>query len=358
MFQFMWNTSENGTNVLIGKFKDFLHTVVPTGTQNRLDTSDAVAEEPYDARMPWYLGDNEPLSLAMRFAWTSDKADIPDLAARRRATDVPVILAPYLAPTHRKRAIEKGWSYWDATGNVRIQHTDPLISIERHGASRNPESSLEPDRLLSLKGVAASRVVEHVLADPSATTVRSLAQASGVGLGTVSRVISLLRYENLLETPGGHGVRAQDPQALAERLAEDYQFQRSNGAKRYFSPLGRAGVPMALRRNSQDFAVTGLQGAADYLAGAGLQTPLPPSDLWLYVDDARAAVKAAQLEPDPRHGDIWIAEAPWMFAGQHYYASGTPRASAWRIVCDLLSYPGRHAAVGEAVIDQVLERRR
>ena len=100
---------------------------------------------------------------------------------------------------------------------------------------------MREDRLESLKGRGAARVVEYLLTNGSTTGPRDLVRnmhdpdhddPDSVGVATASRVITLLREENLFEPTGGGAIIVKDRTALARRLVEDYSFVRSNRARR------------------------------------------------------------------------------------------------------------------------------
>ncbi|WP_430867855.1 hypothetical protein [Demequina aurantiaca] len=349
-----------GTSALLDDFMAAIHTFVPRG-QIRGTVHPATfpsgADTGVDAIVQWTLG---------RYDLQFDVEIKLDAAASRALTPIsdysderiPVVIARYLSPVDRRRIMSGGWSYWDSTGNVLIQHAEPLIRIERDGAQRSPEPAERDDRLVSLKGRGAARVVEYLLTNGSTTGPRDLARNTldGVGVATASRVLTLLREENFFEPTGGGATTVRDRTALARRLVEDYSFVRSNRAKRYFSPMGREGALMALRSKGAEIAATGLQGATEFLADNNMRASLPTSDLWLYAKDRREVERVAQLEPDSRNGNIWVADAQWMFTTSDYFmAPAGTRAYPWRIAFDLLSYTGRHTQAGEDLIQRAGE---
>lgn len=358
LFHMMRNNTLFGTSALLDDFMKAIRTFVPSG-QIRCSvhspTLPNVADAAVDAIVPWRLGSHElefEVEIGLRTA-----APRPLQAPSERPKEkIPVVIARYLSPVDRRRIMSNGSSYWDSTGNVLIQHAEPLIRIEREGAQRSPEPAEREDRLESLKGRGAARVVEYLLTTGGATGPRDLARntSHGVGVATASRVLTLLREENFFEPTGIGGAVVRDRTALAHRLAEDYSFVKTNRAKRYFSPMGREGALMALRSKGIQVAVTGLQGAAEFLADEDMMASLPTSDLWLYANDRREVERTAQLEPDSRNGNIWVADAPWMFETHNFYtAPAGTRAYPWRIAFDLLSYTGRHAQAGEGLLSRL-----
>lgn len=363
LFHMTRNTPLFGTSALLDDFMAAIHTFVPSGQIGctvHSPTFPGSTHTGVDAIVPWTLG-----SYDLRFAvevrlGTAAPRPLPPTSQRSKEM-IPVVIARYLSPAERRRIVAGGSSYWDSTGNVLVQHADPLIRIEREGAQRSPEPTEREDRLESLKGRGAARVVEYLLTSGSTTGPRDLVRTTqeGVGVATASRVLALLREENFFEPTGAGAIMVKDRAALARRLVEDYSFVRSNRAKRYFSPMGREGALMTLRSKGIGVATTGLQGASEYLAGGDIRPTLPPNDLWLYAADAREVGRAAQLEPAPRDGDIYVSDAPWMFETHDYYAAPVGnRAYPWRIAFDLMSRHGRHAQAGEDLLAELVRTAR
>lgn len=364
------NTGLSGTHALLDDFMAAVHTFVPrSGITCTVHSPTYPTKDDggIDAIVPWTLGTHQ-LEFAVEMRVTSSASRANRLRPKSEEDTIPVVIARYLSPTERRRIGEQGSSYWDSTGNVLIQHAEPLIRIERDGAQRSPEPTDREDRLESLKGRGAARVVEYLLTSGGTTGPRDLVRnmrdpehddPDSVGVATASRVLALLREENFFEPTGGGAIIVKDRTALARRLVEDYNFVRSNGAKRYLSPLGREGALMALRRDGADVAVTGLQGATEYLAGKNMRPTLPTSDLWVYAADVRTVAKVAQLEPAPRDGDIYVADAAWMFETHDYYAAPVgKRAYPWRIAFDLMSRDGRHAQAGADLLAELMRTAR
>ena len=364
------NTALFGTSALLDDFMTAIHTFVPIGQIGCTVHSPTFPGSTYkgvDAIVPWTLGSHDLQFAVEARLGTAAPRPLPPTSQRTNER-IPVVIARYLSPADRRRIVSEGSSYWDSTGNVLIQHAEPLIRIEREGAQRSPEPTEREDRLESLKGRGAARVVEYLLTSGSTTGPRDLVRSmrdprfddpDSVGVATASRVITLLRDEKFFEPTGGGAIVVKDRTALARRLIEDYSFVRSNRAKRYFSPMGRECALTTLRSKGISAAVTGLQGAAEYLAGKDMRPTLPPNDLWLYAADARQVERFAQLESAPRDGDIYVADAPWMFDTHDYYPAPVGhRAYPWRIAFDLMSRDGRHAQAGEDLLAELVRTAR
>ena len=351
MFHIMRNTTPFGTRDLVGRFMEALRTAIPFGIENRVDAADwrAGAGEPGAAAVvPWTV-DGARISLALTvLVEPPTRAPAPPPASRRGG-ETRVIVSTYLSPSVQAALDQEGWSYWDSTGNMSLLIREPLITVRREGARRNPEPSSESRALGSLKGRAASQVLVHLLTSGGGTTVRDISRQLKVGLGTVSRVVSLLRDENLFEPTGGGPIVLDDRIAVAHRWAEDYNFAKTFKARRYYSRLGDQSAVDRITRSGVNYAFTGLRVSSAWFAANDRTSPLPADDAWVYTDDAAALIKEADLAPDARRGSIWVAETDVFLPGREGTSGITAERQVvpWRAVGDLLSTPGRHAAAGD-----------
>tara|TARA_B100000378_G_scaffold275768_1_gene272409 strand:+ start:198 stop:1256 length:1059 start_codon:yes stop_codon:yes gene_type:complete len=261
---------------------------------------------------------------------------------------VNMLVAPFLSPPVRDELERCGWSYWDATGNMRIRSAEPAVWIDRAGASRNPDPGVSAgaQRLRSLKGKAASEVVVQLLNVGNAASVRELARDTGAGVGTVSRVIELLRADEVVDVGSG-GIGVPDRVALARRWARDYGFESTFKPARYVSLLGEDVALNRLGRSGLRFAVTGSRAASAEFALRGRVAPLPVTGVWLYTDDVESVERAMDLAPD-RRGNILVADGEFLGDGREgAQDTDPPIARSWRIIGDLLAAGGRLTAMGE-----------
>ncbi len=331
-----------------------LHYVTPRGVGNSVSLptwEHGVGDRRVDARVEWSIGGRPfTLNLEVNLA-AKNLAGFPLPLEQLPHADrsIPVFIAPFLSPGTRARLEELGWSYWDATGNLLLFCREPFLHIRSAGAERDPSPAAEPRPLATLKGRATSEVMVRLLTDGGGTSVRDLARWTKVGLGTVSRVVALLREENFLEATGGGPIVLTDRVDVARRWAEDYRFAKTFGAKRYYSRLGDEAAVDRIKKSGVGYAFTGLRVASAWFALQKQVSPLPASDVWLYTDDIPSLVREADLSPDPRRGSIWVAESDLFRPGRETTSgiAAEHQVVPWRAVGDLLSTPGRHAAVGE-----------
>ncbi len=346
----MRDTTEYGTKDLVDRFMSDLRTLVPAGTVNRLQL--LASDEAVDARVRWDVGSTST-ELALEVQVNPPAAPPPHI--HRGGRGVPVLIAPFLSRRVREDLEASGRSYWDATGNTWLFSQKPVLVIRRDGAAKdpNPPSLNTPTRLRSLKGQATSEVIVGLLANQGrASTVRDFARERRLPVATVSRVFALLRDENFLEPTGGGPIVVRDRLSLARRWAEDYSFAKSFHARRYYSILGPQRAAERLRTSEIPYAVTGVQAAQAWLGEQGVAAALPNTELWLYTSDVEQVEKLADLAPAPRDGTILIAAADFLPREPSWRQSdGTPTATPWRTVGDLLSWHGRQAAIGETLAD-------
>ncbi len=111
-----------------------------------------------------------------------------------------LVTAPFLSPRTRELLKAAGASYADATGNVWLAVERPGVLVELEGARKDPGRTSRP--LASLKGPDAARVVRALCDVGPPYGVRRLAGIAAAAPASVSRVVSLLEREALLERGG------------------------------------------------------------------------------------------------------------------------------------------------------------
>lgn len=295
-----------------------------------------------DAELQWTVGDTDVrLSVDVKLH-SIHGADVPTLQ-RDRGEGIVVLIAPFISPRAQDELEAAGWSFWDSTGNLLLTATDPVLLVRQRGATKDPHPApARSTRLQTLKGRASSEVIVALLKAGRAASVRDLARENGLPLGSVSRVISLLRDENLLKPTGGGPIVLSDHTAVARRWAEDYSFARTFKPKRYFS---LAGDELALRRIAESgvlYGVTGVESAQNWLG----RPVLASREHWLFSENVKALTEAADLVPDPRDGRIVVAEAPFLGREGTRWSEGVNYVTPWRAVGDLLSAGGRLTSTG------------
>lgn len=356
MFHFMRNVFVSGTSALIDGFIAALESVGARSVVVERQTGG----NGVDAEVRGQFGSvSLVLDAEVKLTPPRTRAEVGALPSVQSGS-VPVIVAPFLSPAVRDELARAGWSYWDATGNMRISSDDPAVWIDRVGALRDPEPRVDgPQRLRSLKAKAVSQVIVQLLSAGRTASVRELARETGTGLATASRVVDLLREEDLLKNTGGGPILVADRLTLAQRWARDYGFEMTFKPARYFSLLGEEIAVDRVQGSGLNYALTGTRAAAIEFEDAGRVAPLPASGIWLYTDDVTGVERAMELAPD-RRGNILVARCGFLTEDEGYSTIGGSRprriARPWRIVGDLLGAGGRLAAVGEELAHEVIQR--
>ena len=351
----MRNNEDYGTLDLVERFIKALRTYVPRGTLNRIDYARS-DDSSWDAAIHWDVAD-ATVELAIEVKRGGARVD-PNRLPVRSDSAIPVLVAPFLSRSERRELEDNGWSYWDSTGNTLLLSYEPVIVVRHEGDHKNPDPELKPpSKLRSLKGPTASEVMVGLLQNGGQTSsIRDFAREHKLPLGTVSRVVSLLRDENFVEPTGGGPVILTDRLDVLRRWAEDYSFKRTFQAKRYFS---LSGPDLVLRRFADSgiqYAVTGVRAAQEWLADSGQQAGLPVTETWVYVADLKQAERAADLTTDVRQGQILVAECEFLDREFSRRVGDIRYVAPWRTAADLASAGGRLASVGEEVANDLIWR--
>lgn len=351
----MRNMTVYGTNDLIDRFMSALRDLGPRDTLNEVTLAKTEPKDGADASIRWRVaGESFALILDVSVSPTTTNY-APALTSLNRG-ELLVVIAPFVPRAAQEQLERRGLSYWDPTGNLLLQSRSPFLWIKQQGSNRNPSPEPKESALQSLKGRSASEVMVRLLNAGGAATVRDLARESGASLGTVSRVVTLLRNEDLLEPTGGGPIVVSDPLRLVRRWAEDYSFERTFKAKRYFSILGSGTALERIRESNTNYAITGLAAQALWYEEDARIAPLPSSELWLYTDDVGRIEKVADLVPDDANGTIMVAQADFFGTDrENYRPVGNNRTAwPWRVVGDLLSRSGRYAAAGSDFAEELI----
>lgn len=261
------------------------------------------------------------------------------LAQLRQVQGNPLVAAPFLSPTLRNMLADRGISYADATGNLRLVADRPGIVLERQGATKDPWPA--DDTLQSLRGRAAGRAVRALIDFPTPYGVRDLAKRASVPLGSLSRTLALLDREGLV-TRGVHGnVVDLDWEQALRRWTRDYEFARSNRLAYYLEPRGLSAVEQKLADAKWPYAVTGASAAQRF-------APIAPArQIAVYVEDVIRSAEALRLRPSEAGANVVLAEPydPVVFE-RTKTRDRLSVVAASQLAADLLTGPGREPSEG------------
>jgi hypothetical protein len=258
--------------------------------------------------------------------------------------DAALVMTRFLTPRTSEMLKGLGFSYADATGNLRISTRRPAIFIELSGASENPWVEARSQR--SLKGSGSAAVVRALLDFRPPYKLRDLAEKAGLALGTASRVVNLLAEEALLTRSDRGSIETVDVGKVVGRWAEDYGMLESNSAAFFLEPRGPKVTLSRLQQYEGRAAVT-----ASF--AAFLRAPVAtPALLAVYVDQVDKAARQLDLRPAPSGGNVVLLRAPFDLPFVRSWSDqGVEYAALSQVAADLLTSPGRGPSEGEALVE-------
>lgn len=315
------------------------------GTQPRLD-----------ARAELIRPGAPPIILAVE-AQRSGSATLSTIMGRLRdlqtGTRLPVLfVSDYIGPALRRALAEADLNYLDATGWVRISLAKPLVFISNQGAAKAPRrrASTATSRL---DGLATSRIIRTLVDVDPPVGVRELASDAAVSPGTVSKLLSTLTAESIIERDDSGRVATINRPALLERWTQDYSFEGTNPSVTYFiAPRGLSRAVDALA-SCPDATLTGSLAARRLLPDD--VTPVVPLRLLaLYSPDPASTGAALDLLPSDRAtANVIIARPQDPTIVAESTDERTRLAPLGLVLADLLTLPGR----GSAEADQLMSAR-
>jgi len=261
------------------------------------------------------------------------------LAQLSGAEGRPVVAAPFLSPTLQGTLTDRGVSYADTTGNLRLIADEPGLFVERRGATKDPWPA--DDMLRSLRGRGASRALRALVDFRPPYGVRELAKRSSVPLGSLSRSLNLLDHEGLVSRGDRGEVVDLDWQRAIRRWAQDYEFARSNQVSYYLQARGLAALTGKLTEATWRYALTGAAAAQRF-------APIAPArQVALYVEDVDRVAERLRLRPADAGANVVLAEPfdPVVF-DRTTVRDGLRVVAASQLAVDLLTGTGREPSEG------------
>lgn len=255
----------------------------------------------------------------------------------------PLLTSRWLSKQLRNRLIAEDVDYLDTTGNARLSVDSPGLYIEAVGAPKNPWPA--DKALQSLKGARTARAVRALLDFAPPYGVRALAEKAQSSGATLSRVISLLEKEGLVERSETGAVTDLDWVGTIRRWAEDYSVVASNSAFSFLAPRGVSAVKEALRSKRTGYAATGSLAAYEFEATA------PARLASVYVPDATAAARELDLRESETGVNVRLLE-PYdrVVFMRSVDRAGLTLVNPTQLAVDLLTGPGREPSEGEALL--------
>lgn len=259
---------------------------------------------------------------------------------------VPLVVSRYLSESVRRWLDDRGISHLDATGNLRVLSSDPVVYLRDRGADQDPWRLPGRPRG-TLKGPPAARVV-RALADLRAPLpISVLVARSGASTGAAYRVLEFLEEEALI-TRGARGlVETVRWRPMLERWSQDYSFQQDSTVVRYLEPRGVTALLTKLAKLTEPigYAVTGSLAARRLAPYADARLAM------VYASDLAAFADTLGLrEVDAGANVLLGTPASDVVFDRTTVVDGVVYAAASQVAVDLLTGSGRNPAEGQELL--------
>jgi hypothetical protein len=292
--------------------------------------------------------DGKKASLIFEVKQQLQPRQVPQLAEQLRQFQQPnLVVSPYLSPAVCERLVEAGLNYLDLTGNAWLALRKPGLFIRTQGASVDPNPKTRPSR--SLRGDKAGRIVRALIGSKTPPGVRELAERTDIDAGYVSRVLSLLDKEALVERDQGRLSRVDWPRLL-RRWAEEVPLDSRGVQTLCLEPRGFADLKKKLRESELTYALTGTLAIQN-------TAPIAPARLAVvYVADAERVLKELMLRRQDAGANVMLIEpSDFSLFTEAIKLDGDLCVPLAQAAADLLTSPGRGPAEAEELITWMTE---
>lgn len=214
---------------------------------------------------------------------------------------IPLLAVPYMGEAARELCAEAGLAWLDLSGNAQIVVPDIFYQNLGH-----PNRYRRPGRPASAFGRKGSRVARLLLMEPPrALSQREIASRTSLNEGHVSRVVSKLLADGLVDR-GDDGISVADRGMLLDAWRDDYGFDRHSVIWGHIPSSGGGSLirllAESLDRVGSPYAATALPAAWLWVRHAGFRLatvylPSPPS---------MALRSDLGFREEPRGANTWL----------------------------------------------------
>ncbi|MFE2337297.1 helix-turn-helix domain-containing protein [Streptomyces coelicoflavus] len=264
-----------------------------------------------------------------------------------------LVMAPWVSLKTQELLRAHGISYLDLTHNVWIRADRPAIFIYTEGQTRAPRTASQSSSAVTLSGSKAERLV-RILADVRPPYRASdLAQATGLSLAYVSRLLGALE-DQLLIRRDGRTIRTVNWQGMLRARAEHSNLLNLNPYSGFIAPNGtnylldQLNDPFVSRHL---LAITGSYAArevAPLSVGGQLMIYIRPDHFSDELVDHLGLLEVKQ------QADVLFLDAhDSVVFRRSRLVDGLRHVALSQLALDCLSGPGRLPAEGEAVLERM-----
>lgn len=277
---------------------------------------------------------------------------VVDALSARRVRDgeiaqEQIAVTRYVTPYLQELLREQGIGYVDVTGNVWLQNTMPGLFIYTQGATKNPWPTKYST---TLRGTKAGHLVRALVGTQPPLGIRELARLSGANPGYVSRLVSYLDEQAMLERNDHGQIESVRWREILTQWADDAPLSSRTNMSTWLAPRGMDDVLEKLADTHLFYLLTGSVVASDL-------APVAPARLLsLYAHDPEALASALGLIQTRSGANVVLLQSKDENLGQFAMErDGLHYAQLPLVVADLLDGPGRAPSEAAALMDWMEE---
>lgn len=317
------------------------------------EVDDFQAEPGIDATFALHAPDDRELWVFVEAKRIIETRDVPRIREQfekvrhRQPATIGLVAAGYLAKSTRKKLVEAGISYIDATGNLLVSAPSPAVFLADRGADSAPHRGPGRPRG-TLKGEPAAKVVRALLDHKGPWKIRDLVKESASSTGSVYRVVEFLESEALIQRLDNGQLSIPDWTALLRRWSEDYQFLRTNTTTHWIAPRGIDALLERMRKEGhQEYALTGSIAAATWAPYAPVRSAM------VYSSNPDRLAEAWGLRATDTGTNVILARPAYevVLARTIERSDGLRIAAPTQVAVDLMTGPGRAPSEAEELLD-------
>ncbi|MEX0753946.1 MAG: helix-turn-helix domain-containing protein [Actinomycetota bacterium] len=260
---------------------------------------------------------------------------------------IPIlVVSEWLSPRTRELLEEQEINYLDLTGNALIRLDNPVVYVRSMGASRAPKPATRGQ--VGLRGAKAARILRLLTDVHPPYGVREIAEASGVVVSWVSKLLDSLDREALLERSARGRVESVDVPRLLRRWAGVYDVFKTNQVTTFLAPRGVSQVLEGMKTvaSAGRLAITGS------FAAIRLAPIAAPALVVVYTDDVESVSRELGLLPADEGANVALLRPYDSVVWDRNASEDKLRYVApSQVAIDCLTGNGRMPAEGEALIE-------
>jgi hypothetical protein len=264
-----------------------------------------------------------------------------------------LVISDWLSPRTCELLTEQGINYLDLTGNalISLDNNPVVVYIRSTGASRAPKPAARGK--VGFRGPKAARIVRLLIDVRPPYGVREIAEASGVAVSWVSRLLESLDRDALIERSARGRVESVDIPRLLRRWAETYDVFTTNESQTFLAPHG---ANQALDHMKDESSVGRLAITGSF-AAVRLAPVAAPAMLVVYSDDIdRVSQALGLLAADEGSNVVLLRPYDTVVWDRSVVDDGLRYVAPSQIAIDCQTGNGRMPAEGDALIGWMVER--